>query len=135
MRPDSIRKFDMFYLAAIAIGLASSLMNYDSQLEAAAGQLSQAGLQDQAGTVMMVTLGLILGFNLLLWFLASKLRIGFVKWIILLIVVISVASRLMGIAQGANVSITDLISVFLKAISVFFLFRSDASEWFAARSA
>ncbi|KLI64692.1 hypothetical protein [Aurantiacibacter marinus] len=134
MRPDSIRKFDIFYLAAIAIGLASSLLNYDVQMDAAAVELSTAGLQDQAGTVMLVTLGLILAFNMLLWFLASRMRIGFVRWILLVVVLISVATRLMGITQGANVSITDLISVLLKAISVFFLFRADTSEWFAARS-
>lgn len=134
MRPDSIRKFDMFYLAAILIGVASSLMNYDTTLQAAATQLSDAGLQDSAGTVLVATLGVIFAFNMLLWFLVSRLRIGFVKWIILLIVLFSVANRLLGISQGLNVSITDIISVLLKAIAVSFLFRADTKEWFAPRS-
>ena len=133
MRPDSLRKFDMFYLAAILIGVASSLMNYDATLEAAATQLSEAGLQGYAGTVMAITLGVIFAFNMLLWFLVSRLRIGFVKWLILLIVLFSVANKLLGISQGVNVSITDVLSVLLKAIAVSFLFRADTKEWFAPR--
>ena len=134
MRPDSIRKFDIFYLAAIALGIASSLMNYEAKLPVVAAELSQAGAQDAAGAVMFIMLGLVFAFNMLLWFLASKMRIGFVKWILLAVVVVSIVLRLLNITQGVNVSITDLLNVLLKAIAVFFLFRPDTTEWFAART-
>lgn len=133
MRPDSIRKFDLFYLASIAIGIASSLMNYDALLADVATKLSEAGLQDSSGTVMLVILGVFFAFNMLLWFLASRMRIGFVKWILLVIVVVSALLRLLNITSGVNVSITDIISVLLKAIAVFFLFRADTKEWYAIR--
>ncbi len=133
MRPDSIRKFDLFYLAAIAIGIASSLLNYDALRDASSVQLREGGLETYADTVVFLTLGIGLFINLLLWFLASRMRIGFVKWILLVFVAISVLTRVMGVAGGANVSITDLVNVLLKGIAVWFLFQPDAKEWFAAK--
>lgn len=131
MRPESIRKFDLFFLAAIALGVASSLLNYDSLLIAASEPLREAGIAELSETVLIVTLGLGIAINLLLWFLISVLRIGFVRWILLLIVVFLVVTRVLNVAQGANVSLTDLVAVLLKAIAMWFVLRPDAREWFA----
>jgi hypothetical protein len=133
MRPDSIRKFDLFYLGSLAVGIASALLNYDTQLEGITTQLAEAGLQDSAGTMFMVMSAISLGINLLLWFLASRLRMGWVKWILLAFLAFSMLSNLFALTQdNLNVSLTNLVSVLLKAIAVFFLFQQDAKEWFAA---
>ncbi|QZH76291.1 MAG: hypothetical protein JY451_07080 [Erythrobacter sp.] len=133
MRPDSIRKFDLFFLAALAVGVASALLNYDTQMGAITTQLGEAGMAEHAGTVMFATLGIGLAVNLLLWFLVSRLRIGWVKWLLLAFLIYSVLS--IGVALttvGFNLSLTGLVNVLLKAIAVFFLFQPDAREWFAA---
>ena len=133
MRPDSIRKFDLFFLGALAVGIASALLNYETQMGAITAQLGEAGMGEHAGTVMFVTLGIGLAINLLLWFLVSRLRIGWVKWLLLAFLIYSVLS--IGVAlttEGLNLSLTGLVNVLLKAIAISFLFRPDTRDWFAA---
>ncbi len=134
MRPDSIRKFDMFYLASIVIGIASSLMNFETQVGALEVRLTEAGLSAPAEGFLLTTLAIALAINLLLWFLASRMRLGFTKWIILAFVLYSAATAVAGLAMGlGTISITGLLNVVLKAIAVSFLFRADAKEWYATR--
>lgn len=134
MRPESLRKFDLFYLASIAIGIASSLMNYESQVSALGVRLAEAGLSYPAESFLLIALGIGLAFNVLLWFLASQMRLGFVKWIILAFVLYSGATTMFALSMSmGTLSITGLLNVLLKAIAVTFLFRADAKEWFAAR--
>ena len=134
MRPDSIRKFDMFYLASILISIASSLMNFDSQVSALEERLADVGVNYSAESFLLITLGFAFAINLLLWFLASRMRLGFTKWIILAFVLYSVATAIAGLSMGlGSVSITGLLNLILKVIAVSFLFRADAKEWYAAR--
>lgn len=141
MRPESLRKFDLFYIAAIGIGLASGLLNFDSQLSLAERQFAETGLADYAGSIVLLSAGIAFAFNLLLWFMASRLRMGWVKWLISLMVVYSLGIGLMGLTASLTVSgltpsisITGMITVLLKAIAVSFLFRKDALEWFASKA-
>jgi hypothetical protein len=113
--------------------MASALLNYDTQLGAISIQLGEAGMQDYASTVMFATLGIGLAVNLLLWFLVSRLRIGWVKWILIAFLAYSLLSIPAALSRpDMNVSLTGLVNVLLKAIAVWFLFRPDAKEWFAA---
>lgn len=130
MRPDSIRKFDLFYLAAIAISLASSLLNYDTQVALLTARLAGQPTQDYAEAIVLLSTGIALGFYLLLWFLASRLRLGWTRWIVLLMVLYSLASVVVGLGMGAaSVSITGLVTLLLKAIATYFLFQKDTLQW------
>jgi len=134
MRPDSIRKFDMFYLASIVIGIASSLMNFETQVAALETRLAEVGVSYPAEAFLLTTLGIALAINLGLWFLASRMRLGFTKWIILAFVIYSLGTAVLGLSMGmGTVSITGLLNVALKAIALSFLFRADAKEWYATK--
>lgn len=131
MRPESIGKFDLFYLAAIGIAFASGLMNYDTQLRIATGHLAGNPLQDYAGAIVLFSAAIALAFNLLIWFMASRLRMGWVKWLIVVLVLYSLVSAVIGLSMGmVSLSITGLVTVLLKAIAVSFLFRKDAAAWY-----
>lgn len=134
MKPDSIRKFDIFYLACVALGVASSLLNYEAQV-ASVGRLWQdAGIADAAGIFVFVSLGIAFVINLLLWFLVSRLRMGWVKWVLVVFVAYSAITMAAAASMGmGSVSITGVITTLLKAIAVFFLFQPDAKEWFATK--
>lgn len=134
MRPESIRKFDLFYLAAIAIGIASALLNFDQVVTGMEQQLVASGLEMDATGVVIGSNALGTGMSILLWFLASRLRQGWVKWVLLLFLVIQAASIPGALSMGVGtLSITMVIVVLLKAIAIWFLFRRDSAEWFAAR--
>ncbi len=134
MRPDAIRKFDLFFLASIALGLASGLLNFDTQVGALAQEWTQVGLQDQAENFIIgVT---ILGFavNMLLWYLASRKRQGWVKWVLVVFVAFSAVSAITALASDVgSLSLTGAIALLLKAIAVFFLFQPDAKAWFSGQ--
>jgi len=135
MRPDSIRKFDLFYLASMAIGVASALMNFDSQVGALEARFAELGVNYPAEGFLLTALGVAFALNLLLWFLVAQMRLGFVKWIIMAFVLYSVGTTGVALSMGmGSVSITGLLNVVLKVIAVSFLFRADAKEWFATRS-
>ncbi|VVT02861.1 hypothetical protein [Erythrobacter sp. EC-HK427] len=141
MRPESLRKFDLFYIAAIGIGVASGLLNYDTQVRMLESQLAPSGMQGSAEVAALTSVGVAFLFNLILWFLASRMRVGLAKWLIVALVAFSLLMLVVGLTSSvgiagmrASVSITGLITVLLKAIAVSFLFRPDAKAWFAGRA-
>lgn len=134
MRPDSIRKFDLFYLASVAVGLASTLLNYDRMEQALQEQLAASGMT--GGTEGFLLSGLAIGFalSLALWFLTSRMRIGAMRWLLLLFVAYRAVSIPYALSTGlGSFSITGTIAVLLQVIAVWFLFRPDAREWFATK--
>ena len=133
MRPESIRKFDLFYLAAIAIGIASSLLNFEQVVAGMEQQLAASGLNMDATGMVIGSNALGIGVSLILWFFASRMRQGWVKWVLLLLLMIQAASIPGALTMGVGtLSITMLIVVLLKAIAIWFLFVPDAKEWFAS---
>ncbi|GGD62351.1 hypothetical protein GRI62_13345 [Erythrobacter arachoides] len=132
VRPDSIKKFDLFYLAAIAIGVAQALLNYDAMQTALAGGLSSTGLAGQAGIVLPIGLALGFGFSLFNWFLVSRLRQGWARWVLLVFVAWRVSSIPLAIGAGmGSLSITGMIAALLQMIALYFLFRPETRAWFA----
>ncbi|WP_271079005.1 hypothetical protein [Aurantiacibacter sp. MUD61] len=134
MRPDAIRKFDLFFLASVAMGLASGLLNFDAQVAALAQAWTQVGLQDQAESFIIgIT---IVGFavNMLLWYLASRKRQGWVKWVLAAFVAFSAVSIVSALASDmGSLSLTGAIALLLKAIATVFLFMPDAKAWFSGQ--
>lgn len=132
MRPESVRKFDMFFLASIAMGLASGLLNFETQVAALSQAWADAGWQDQAQTFIVGSAVAGLAVNLLLWWLASRMKQGWVRWVLALFLAISILSSLPAFGSGmASISITGLIALLLRAIGIFFLFQPDAKEWYS----
>ena len=134
MKPDSVKKFDLFFLASIAIAVVSALMNWDQSLAGAQEALSQSGMEGQAETFLIIGLAFGIGLGLLLWAMASPLRLGFARWLLLLFVAYRAVSIPLALTSGmGSLSITGLVTVLLEAIALWFLFRPDAKQWYATR--
>lgn len=135
MRPNSIRKFDLFYLASIAIAVAQALLNYDAMKASLETQLGAGGMAGSAGSLL--PLGLAIGFalSLGLWFLVSRMRQGWARWALVLFVAWRALSIPSALATGlASLSITGAIAALLQVIALGFLFQPDARAWFARSS-
>ena len=133
MRPDSIRKFDLFYIAAIMIGIASALMNYDAQHDAVATQLAASGLESYADATLLGTLAVVYLVQLGLWFFVSRLRMGWAAWVIAILVAFSAATTLLTLVEGGlSLSISGLVTLLLKLIAVWHLYRPESRAWLKA---
>ncbi|RPF71498.1 hypothetical protein [Aurantiacibacter spongiae] len=137
MRPDSIRKFDMFYILSILTGLAKTLLNLGTMRATLEAELARSGLGGM-GSTGEATLYASLAFGFLLsvvlWWLVSRKRLGFVKWIMLAILVYNVVTIPLALIAGVgSVSITGLVTIIFQAVALWFLFQPDAREWLATR--
>ena len=132
-KPDSVRKFDLFYLGALALGIVNALLNFDL-LKSSAVQQVGPELAGHASSIAIGSVVLSTLFSLLFWFLVSKLRIEFIKWLLLLFLAWSAVALPTMLAEGFGlVEVVALASVVLQAVAVWFLFRPDAKAWFQAR--
>ena len=135
MRPESIKKFDLFFLAATAIGVAQALLNYETMETALKAELAAADMAGQAGVFLGVGLAIGYGISLLLWFLVSRMRQGWARWVLLALVAYRVVSIPSALAAGVgSLSITGVIGALLQVIAMWFMFRPDARAWFASRA-
>lgn len=134
MRPDSIKKFDLFFLAAIAISVVQALINYETMERAVEAQLEVSGMAGDAGAILPISLAIGFAINLGLWFLVSRMRQGWARWVLLAFVAYRVVSIPLGVSSGvASLSITGVIAALLQVIAMWFVFQPDAREWFASR--
>ena len=134
MRPDSIKKFDLFYLAALAISVVQALINYETLEAQLSQQLAASGFGGETGSLLPISLAIGIGISLLLWFLVSRLRQAWARWLVLLFVGYRVIMIPFALASGfGSLSITGIVGGLLYAISLWFLFQPDATRWLASR--
>ncbi len=136
MRPASIRKFDLFYLGSLALGVVNFFFGFDMMKAQAAAQLaanpSLAGLD--AGTIMIVSFVIGLAINLGLWALISRLRIELVKWILVLFVLWGLVSLPALVSNGITLIVAlSLLTYALQIAAIVYLFKPDAKAWFAEK--
>jgi hypothetical protein len=137
MRPESIRRFDMFYLGSIALSVVGYLVSYNAMVSQMEARTAAAGMQLGSG-VVIGTIVLSTAISLLLWYLASRKGIDIAKWIIVLFFVLGLLSSL-GIAGSpgllsGNWTLLRTLSalvLLLEAAAVYYLFQPDAKAWFA----
>lgn len=134
MRPQSIRLFDALFLGGIALGLVAialtmvGLGHQDSAASVAGPGGTQSALLGAAafGSVISLTL----------WYLVSRLRFSFLRWVLLLLVAYGLYT--MTAMFGDRTSISTVIGVvasLMELAGVALLFRADARQWFAAPEA
>ena len=93
-------------------------------------------MEGAAGGFLIGSMLVGVAINVALWFLISVLRIGFVKWILLLFVAWGLLSFGISIASGQapalNLVIGAISSIMVVA-SVYFLFQPEATAWLAQK--
>ena len=136
MKPAAIRKFDWLYLGSIAVGVLGFALTYGTLADSVSAELTASGMEDAAGGFLIGSMLVGVAINVALWFLISVLRIGFVKWILLLFVAWGLLSFGISIASGQapalNLVIGAISSIMVVA-SVYFLFQPEATAWLAQK--
>lgn len=142
MKPDSIKRFDWLYLGSVAVGIASVVLQWDAIVAATTAEVAAAGATefDDDMALGAVIFGTVVGvgISLILWLLISVFRIEIVKWLLCLLAAWSLANlpSLFSEAQDIGLAaVLSLVSTLLSLVALYFLFRSDAKEWFAAKRA
>lgn len=133
MPPASIRKFELFYLAAWGIGLIIAFLGWNGEAILQTRLGAQIGLGTYAA---ILCAGLLI--PPVLWWLAARRRSNVARWIIVALfalqglnIVFSLfAASLAGVLGGLS-----LLMFCLRAVAVRFLFGPEAREWFAKSKA
>ena len=130
MRPKPIKTFELLYIVAVALYSANAVRDYELLKVTAGEDLTRRGLDPD--TLLVSSIVLMIGLLLLLMVMVSRLRIGFVRYLIVAMVAWE-AWELYPIVmqdQGSSVMI-GVGSTVLQAIAVAFTFLPSANRWFS----
>ncbi|TIX49088.1 hypothetical protein [Alteraurantiacibacter aquimixticola] len=134
MRPDSIRNFDRLYLGAVALSMVSFVLTYSQVTAMLEAELAGSGAEDIGGTALIIGIGIGTLISLGLWYLVSRMRIEFIKWILILLLVYSLAGVPQSLEMGFGLSTAlGLVGLAMQAGAIWFLGRPDAKAWFAEK--
>ena len=132
-RPVSMKRFDLLYLGAMAVGLVNFALNYSQLAQIAETSMAASGVEGMGGTALVIGVGGGFAISLLLWFLTSRMRLEFMKWVLFLLLaynLVSLPSAQVEFGQGTVLSIVGLA---MQAGAMWFLFRPDSKAWFASK--
>ncbi|WNO53072.1 hypothetical protein [Stakelama saccharophila] len=132
MRPISIRRFELFYLLAVALGILNGILSWNTTMAAMEQQSPEAAAIMPAATAVGLAIGL--GISLLLWFFVARRASNVARWILIVLYALGLLSFLytlsMGTMAGGGVSMAlMLLSYVLEAIAIYMTFRPDADAW------
>jgi hypothetical protein len=134
MRPESIRRFDLFYLASLALSVLGFFLSYDAVVAGVEAESAAAGLQMGSGLAIgSFIFGIVL--YLLLWFLVSRRRVAIARWLIVLLFLINLIGAPALFAGGFTlVKTISLVSLVLSAVAIYYLFQPDTKAWLAGEA-
>lgn len=134
MQPNSIKKFDLLYLGAVALGLINGVLSYGMMKAELEAQLAGTGIEVGMGS-LIGGLAFSLVISLALWYLVSRLRIELVKWVMLAFLAFGLIGLPALFVNGFQ--FTDIIAIIvfaMQAAAIYFLFQPDAKAWFAEKN-
>lgn len=135
MKPNSIKLFDRFYLGALALGLANTVIHWDA--DAAALEAAESGVPLGSGFFILTTAaGFII--SLLLWYFVSQRASNIARWLLTVLFGLGLVGFLAGAAMAATMigeapMLLGVLGLSLEAVAVWMLFRPDAKAWFGGR--
>ena len=133
MRPQAIKNFDYLYLGSLALGIVSFMLNYGTVVAEVERETAASGIEMGSGVAIG---GLIFGLiiSLALWFLISRLRIGIVKWVLVVFFVFGLIGIPAMIAMLPSLqAILSLVVTVMQAAAIYFLFTPEAKAFFAEK--
>ena len=133
MRPDAIKKFDYLYLGSLGLSIIGFMMNYSNITAEVDRELADTGMQIGSGLAMGSLIFSIV-VSLAIWFLISRLRIGIVKWVLVVFFVLGLIGIPVILAQlPALHAVINLVVFLLQVAAIYFLFTPEAQAWFAEK--
>lgn len=136
MKPDSIVRFDRFFLGSLALGLINSVVSFQRSQAMLEADPATAELGFGSGFLISIIL-FSLGIPLLLWFLISRRASNVAKWILViltalgLLFMIPMAGEILSgglLENGLTLGVTGL-----QLIAIYFLFQRDARDWLESK--
>ena len=129
MRPKSIALFEGLSLVAVALAALAAFLTFGGSVQGASARAS-AGSLEIASTIIGIVLSLVLVL------LTSRRRSNVAKWVLVLLVAVSVVMtvpQLGAVLSSGLIGIVHIASIVLQAVAVFFLFTPEARAWLAGR--
>lgn len=132
--PGSIKKFEIFYLASLAVAALANVLSWDTDAIMASPVGQRFGLGIVAGTALVSLL-----IPLVLWYFAARRRSNIARWIITFFFAVQVSLLLWSLVRGFGLAGllggSGMVVFVLRAISIRFLFGAEANEWFGRKPA
>lgn len=130
MKPESIRKFDLFFLASLALSTVGFVLGYDGVVRRLETQGSTQGLAMGPGWAIGLFV-VSIAISLLLWWLVSRKRVAIAKWIITLLFVVGLFGLPGSLtAPFTLLKIVGLLSLIAQAVAIYYLFQPASKAWF-----
>jgi len=127
MRPESIKKFDIFFLGGLLVGVIATFLNWDVMQ----AQAQMPGAPLGAGTLIGISVATY-ALSLLLWYFVSRRASNIAKWILVVLTLLGlIGLPALFVGTFGLVKALSLVSTLLGVVAVVFLFRPDARDWFA----
>ncbi|MGZ3197388.1 MAG: hypothetical protein ACXWJC_12530 [Croceibacterium sp.] len=138
MKPATIRRFDLFYLAWVALTVIDFLIRRDtyvSQIDDAASGSGAGNGFILGSTFVTVTFAVWTLVLLLLWYLVSQKRSTIAKWIVVLLVLLGIFSLPDFFRHAfAATEIVSLLGFITSVVAAYSLFGPGAKAWFAGET-
>ena len=130
MRPQSIIRFEQFYLGGTAITIVVQVLNM-------LRLFGPIRTEELAFATLLIILAIGYGLAFLFWYLIARRASNIAKWVLVILTVLGLFGNVpLMIAQPqtefAYTAVMALILV-LQLIAMVYLFRRDAVEWLRSR--
>lgn len=130
MRPQSIIRFEQFYLGGTAITLVVQVLNFF-------GLFGPARADEMGVTTLLIILAISYGLSFLMWYLIAHRASNITKWVLVIITVLGMLGTVpLLFAQGQSdlpYTLALLLIFALQLVAMAQLFRRDAVEWLRSR--
>lgn len=130
MKPATIRRFDLFYLAWVVLTIVDFFLQRDAYVAQVDAAATNGGIVLGSSFVTIVFVIWLL-VMLLLWWLVSARRSAIAKWVIVVLVLLSVfgVPNLFRHALTAT-AIVEVIMLLVSVAAAYSLFGAEARAWF-----
>jgi hypothetical protein len=136
VRPHSIIRFERFFLASLLLGLLNTVFSFRHSVSLLNADPIIGGTGYAIG-MLVTTLVISIGIQLLLWFFIARKASNVAKWILVVLTVLGFVMAIPSIgtlmAQGAVTLIFTFFITVLQIIAIIHLFRPDAKAWLESR--
>lgn len=120
----------MLYLSAIALVAASAIYDFSALIAAAEGDLSRRGIDPMSLVIAGIAFTVFL--MLALWFMVARLRIGFVRFLLIALLAWQAWPLPQALSNGTSASdVVAISTIVLQAIAIIFTFTPSARSWFS----
>ena len=136
MKPKSLRLFDMLFPLAALLVLASAALSFGNLEARALIDFGAEGDGARGMAIWMVIASLFIFVLLatILWASVSVMRVGFLRWLLALVVLYALWQNYETIAATGMTlaNLVDLAASIVAGAATAVLFRADARTWFGA---